>query len=96
MKKQYCLEWTTKKGNTGWKHIGHDCPDLAEKMLGRKIKQTSTASAYITWNYVGDDIPDGELYEDHFYKGFYKYHLDVMGMTVYIDNDIREMERSKS
>ena len=94
MRKQYCLEWTTRSGrvNGTWKSIGHDCPELAEKALQKKIKAKSTLSAWITWNYVGSDMPEEEFGVDHFYKGFYKHTLDVMGMKVIIQNDIREME----
>ena len=87
MRKQYCLEWRNKSGRDGFKSIGHDCPALAEKELKKKIRQKSCADAYITWNYTGHDIPEGEFGEDHFIKGIRKRSFDVFGSTVYVDND---------
>lgn len=90
MRKQYCLEWRNKYGRDGFKSIGHDCPALAEKELKKKIRQKSCAEAYITWNYTGGDIPEGEFGEDHFIKGIRKRSFDVFGSTVYVDNDYIE------
>lgn len=91
MKKQFGLEWNLKSGHNGWKSIGYDCPEEAERQMKRKIKSKSCTSAYITWNYVGNDVPEEELFEEHFYKGLYKYRIEMFGMDVYIENDIREM-----
>lgn len=88
MRKQYCLEWYNKSGRDGFKSIGHDCPELAEKELWKKIKSKSCANAYVTWNYTGDDAP--EEFEDHFFKGVKKRTLDLLGTTVYIENDYIE------
>ena len=96
MAKQYCMEWQTKSGRTGWKSIGKDCPAEAEKALKKKIKTKSCLSAYITYNFVGDDSTDQNFGKDYFYKGLYKgsEQLDVFGTTVNIfyEDDIREME----
>ena len=90
MKKQYCLEWYNKSERDGFKSIGYDCPEQAEKAMKRKIRQKSCAEAYITWNYVGNDIPEGEFGEEHFYKGIRKRSFDVLGSTIFIDNDYIE------
>lgn len=90
MRKQYCLEWRNKSGRDGFKSIGHDCPALAEKELKKKIRQKSCADAYITWNYTGNDIPEGEFGEDHFIKGIRKRSFEIFGSTVYVDNDYIE------
>ncbi len=93
MRKQYCLEWNTKSGRNGWKSLGHDLTEKeCRSILNKKIKLKSTASAYITWNYTGNDIPKEEFGEDHFLMGLYKRHMELMGMDVYVDNDIKEME----
>ena len=91
MKKQYCLEWQNKKGSSGWKSIGYDCPNEAIKQMEKKIKSKSCASANIHWNYVGDDVPNGEIGNEYFYKGLYKTKLEIFGHDVYIDNDIQEI-----
>lgn len=90
MKKQYCLEWYNKSGRDGFKSIGYDCPVEAERELKKKIRQRSCAEAMITWNYVGNDIPEDEFGEEHFYKRIRKKKFDVLGMTVYVDNDYIE------
>lgn len=96
MRKQYCMEWDTKSGRNGWKSLGHD---LTEKeltsLLNRKMKQKSTASAFITWNYTGDGIPEEEFGKDHFFMGLHKKRLEVLGMVVYIDNEIEKMKGEK-
>lgn len=91
MEKQYCIEWSLKSGRTGWKSIGHNCPEEAIKQMNRKIKNKSCASVSITWNYVGEDVPDEEIGCDYFYQGVYKTKLNIFGCDVYIDNDIKEM-----
>lgn len=93
MKKQYCLEWQNKSGSNGFKSVGIDCAELAEKALTRKIKLKSCASARLTWNYVGADVPDDEIGEDHFYKGYYKKSFEMLGVRMYVENDIREIEQ---
>lgn len=45
MKKQYCLEWQNKKGSSGWKSIGYDCPNEAifqKKNISAKISLNIT------------------------------------------------------
>ena len=92
MRKQYCLEWINKSGRDGFKSIGHDCPALAEKELNRKIKSKSCASAWITWNYTGNDIPEDEFGQDHYFKGIRKRSFDLLGTTIYVENDYIEMK----
>lgn len=88
MKKQYCMEWYTKKGNDGFKSLGYDlADDQVKKEMMKKLKQRSTESVVITWNYVGNDIPDEEIGEEYFLMGGRKRSLDVLGMTCYIEND---------
>lgn len=76
MRKQYCMEWNTKSGRNDWKSLGIDLTKKECKtILNKKIKQRSTASAWITWNYIGDDIPEEEFDKDHFLMGLYKTRL---------------------
>lgn len=88
MKKQYCLEWYTKKGNDGFKSLGYDLTDAqCEKEMMRKLKQRTTESVCITWNYVGNDIPDEEIGKDYYLMGGRKNSFEVLGSIVYIEND---------
>lgn len=91
MKKQYCMEWFTKSGRDGFKDLGYDLTEKeCRSALNRKMKQRSTASASITWNYVGNDVPDEELGEEYFFLGATKTHLEILGSTFWIDNEITE------
>ena len=92
MKKQYCLEWGLMSGHYGWKSIGEECPEEAVRQMKRKIRNKSCISAWVNWNWCGEDTPDEEMGRDYFYKGLYKYSLEVFGTKVYIQNDIREMK----
>lgn len=93
MRKQYCMEWINKTGRDGFKSIGHDCPELAEKELMKKIKQKSCASAWLTWNYTGEDVPDNEFGVDHYIKGVRKESVEILGFgTVYFDDEIIVVE----
>lgn len=95
MKKQYCMEWYTKKGNSGFKSLGHDLTeDECEKALMRKLKQKSTSSVQIDWNYVGDDVSKGEKYVDHFVMFGRKKTFEVFGTEVYVENDY-QIERGE-
>lgn len=88
MKKQYCLEWYTKKGNFGFKSLGYDLTeDQAEKEMMRKLKSKTTSSVRVTWNYVGNDIPDEEFGEEYWLMSGSKRTLDVLGMTCYFENE---------
>ena len=90
MKKQYCLEWMNKSGRSGCKNIGYDCPKQAEKELRKKIKQESCASAWVNWNWVGNDVSDDELGNDYYFKGIHKNYVELFGRKVWIENDYIE------
>ena len=85
MKKQHCMEWYTKKGNDGFKSLGHDLTkEECKKALMKKLKQKSTISVQITWNYVGEDRPDDF---DHDYMFGKKRKFNLLGSDVYVEND---------
>lgn len=90
MKKQYGLEWNTRSGRCNWKSIGYDCPQEAIKEMRKKIKSKSVLSAMVTWNYVGNDVPDEELGREYGYMRAYKMVVDtIIGRAIFQD-EIRE------
>lgn len=88
MKKQYCLEWYTKNGRDGFKSLGYDLTEQeVEKEMMKKLKQKSTASVAISWNYVGSDVPEELAGDEWWLMGGSKRKFEVFGNTVYVDND---------
>lgn len=95
MKKQYCMDWCTRKGNDGFKNLGYDLTiEQCEKELMRKLKQKTTESVYITWNWVGSDVPDGELGNEYPVMFGKVKTMEILGIKVYMNGEyeIREYE----
>ena len=66
MKKQYIIEWITKKGYDGWKSLGYDLTnEEVEKQLLNKIKRNHIASVRITWSPVGNDVSNERIGEEN-------------------------------
>lgn len=88
MKKQYCIEWYTRSGRDGFKTLGYDLSDNeCKRELAKKLRQKTTSSVTISWNYVGDDIPDSEVGEEHPYMGGAVRRIEMFGHTLYLDNE---------
>lgn len=92
MKKQFIIEWTTKKGNDGWKSLGYDLSDEeVEKQLRNKIKKEHIATVWITWNPVGSDVPDSQYGKETYVKGYRKEWVNLFGAKCWFEDEIQEI-----